>query len=326
MIFACGEFIGFTMLWNRISPEETRRRHRFYRPAAIALSVAFLAVGTRARVAGLPLEVSGGWDAILALSVYLTAVVILVAQLIWMFGSELLKATDNRELLLAAAGIFAVVATAAACLEAMVLAVTDQLGWTHTVGFRLRVHGSEFLWIAAIVYLFGAVPLAVRLHSHLGLDRISRTWRTLQPLRLSMAAAAPESSFDLKHDDRRFQKTTLQLHQTVIEIRDAILRLRHYVRNTAPHELAQFLERYSVPANERGSATNALELAYAAKAKIAGDRPETPDIALVVSSQSTSLYEEAADLLALAKWWTPALEATEQVTPGGPRMGTSLPA
>ena len=43
-----------------------------------------------------------------------------------------------------------------------------------------------------------------------------------------MTSVVPESSFNLEHDDHRFQKTTLQLHQTVIEIRDAILQLRPY--------------------------------------------------------------------------------------------------
>jgi hypothetical protein len=331
MILACGEFIGFTMLWNRISPEATRRSHRYYRLAAVLLSAAFLVAGTRARVAGQPFEVSGGWDAVLALSLYLTIIVILVARLLWMFGSELLRATDTRELVLAAAGVLAVVLTAAACLEALVLAVSDQLGWSNTVAFRMRVHGFEFLWMAVIVYLFGAVPLVVRLHSYLGLDRVSRTWKGLQPLRLSMTAVVPESSFnlehdDLEHDDRRFQKTTLQLHQTVIEIRDAMLQLRHYVRATAPDELARFFQTYSVPTDERDSATNAFELAHAAKAKVAGDRPETPDQAVVVNSRSTSLYEEAANLSALAKWWTAALAATEQVIPAGPKMGSGQPA
>jgi hypothetical protein len=38
----------------------------------------------------------------------------------------------------------------------------------------------------------------------------------------------------------------------------------------------------------------------------------TPGRALVVRSRSTSRDEEAADLLALAKWWTPASSAAEQ--------------
>lgn len=336
MILADAEFIGFTMLWNRISPEATRRSHRYYRVAAVALSAAFLAVGTRARVAGQPFEVAGGWDAVLALSLYLTILVTLVVRLLWMFGAELLRATDTRELLLAAAGVLAVALTAAACLEALVLAVSDQLGWTDTVRFRMRVHGFEVLWMAVIVYLFGAVPLAVRLHSFLGLDRVSRMWRSLQPLRLSMTTVVPESSFDLEHDDRRFQKTTLQLHQTVIEIRDAILQLRHYVRTTSEDELARFFQTYSVPADERASATDAFELARAAEAKTAGDSPATPDQALVVNSRSTNLYEEAADLSALAKWWTAAQvaaqhaatehAATEGVIAEGTSLGSGQPA
>ncbi|MGV0162992.1 DUF6545 domain-containing protein [Mycobacterium colombiense] len=326
MILACGEFIGFTMLWNKVSPEETRRSHRYYRLAAIALSVAFLGAGTRARVAGQTLEVFGGWDAILALSLYLTLIVTLVARLLWMFASEWKKATEFRESLLAAAGILAVCVTAAACMEALLLAVGDQLGWTHTVAFRSRVHGSEFLWMAVVVYLFGAVPLVVRLHAFFGLDRISRTWKSLQPLRLSMTAVVPESGFSIEHDHRRFQKTTLQLHQTVIEIRDAILQLRRYVRSTAPDQLARFLREHSVPVGERGSATTAFELAHAAEAKAAGHRPETPHMAVALHSRSTNLYEEAVDLLALAKWWTPALAAIRQVNPDDSSAGTAQPA
>lgn len=326
MILACGEFIGFTMLWNKVSPEETRRSHRYYRLAAVALSVAFLGAGTRARVAGQTLEVLGGWDAILALSLYLTLIVTLVARLLWMFASEWKKATEFRESLLAAAGILAVCVTAAACMEALLLAVGDQLGWTHTVAFRSRVHGSEFLWMAVVVYLFGAVPLVVRLHAFFGLDRISRTWKSLQPLRLSMTAVVPESGFSIEHDHRRFQKTTLQLHQTVIEIRDAILQLRRYVRSTAPDQLARFLREHSVPAGERGSATTAFELAHAAEAKAAGHRPATPHMAVALHSHSTNLYEEAVDLLALAKWWTPALAAIRQVNPDDSSAGTAQPA
>jgi hypothetical protein len=326
MDLACVELIGFTLLWTGLSPVETRRRHRYYRLAAVVLCVAFLAAATRARVAGQTLEVSGGWDAVLAFGFYLTTIGVVLARSTWMFTSELRKATDNREFLLSAAGMLFAVVTAAACLEAPVLAVTDQLGWTHTVEFRLWLHSSEFFWLAVVAYLLGAVPLAVRLHAYLGLDRISRTWTRLQPLRLSMTAVVPESRFDLGHDDRRFQKTTLQLHQTIIEIRDAILQLRPYVRDTAPHERARLLKAYSVPTYERGAATQAFELAHAARAKIAGATPEPPDMTPIVRTRSTTLNEEAAELLALAKWWTPAYAATEQFTPMSREVKASRPA
>jgi len=326
MIFASTEMVGFTMLWKRLSPVETSRAHRYYRLAALILCAAYLVAATRARVAGQTLEVSGGWDAILAWCFYLTMILVLAARVIWMFASELDKCTRNREFLLAAGGLLVGVVTGVGCLEALVLAVTDQLGWTSTVGFRLWFHGFEFFCIAVFAFLLGAVPLAVKLLSCLGLDRISRTWNGLQPLRLSMTTMVPESSFDIAHeyDDHRSQKTTLQLHQTVIEIRDAILQLRPYLPDIAPHELARFLKTYSVPTREHGAATHALQLAYAARAKTAGAAPQPPDMAFVVRSRSTTLEEEAADLLALAKWWKPAYAATEDFT--APEAKASAPA
>ena len=204
--------------------------------------------------------------------------------------------------------------------------MTDQLGWTHTIEFRLWLHSSEFFWLAVVVYLLGAVPLAVRLHAYLGLDRISRTWTRLQPLRLSMTAVVPESRFDLGYDDRRIQKTTLQLHQTIIEIRDAILQLRPYVRDIAPHEWPRLLKPLSVPTHERGAAAQALQLAHAARTKAAGATPEPRNMTQIVRSRSATLDEEAAELLALAKWWTPACVATERLTPMSPEAKASWPA
>ncbi|OBH00701.1 hypothetical protein A5696_15160 [Mycobacterium sp. E2699] len=318
MILACVELIGFTLLWRRLSPAETRRGHRYYRLTAVALSVAFLVAATRARVAGQTLEVSGGWDAILAWSCYVALILVLAAQASWMFAAELSTSTRNREFLLAVGGLLLGVVTAAGCLEALVLAVTDQIGWTDTLKFRLWFHGFEFFWVAVVVYLFGAVPLATRLLCYLGLDPTSRAWKKLEPLRLSMITAVPESRFNPDHGDHRFQKTSLQLHQTVIEIRDAILQLRPYFRDIAPDTLAGLLEAHSVPADERGAATYAFQLANAVRAKTTGAQPESPDLALIVRSRSTSLDEEAADLLSLAKWWTPACAATDQSAPVTP--------
>ena len=308
MIFACTEMVGFTMLWKRLSPADTRRSHRYYRLAAVILSAAFLIAATRARVAGQPLEVSGGWDGILAWGFYLAMVLILGARVVWMFAAELRKRIRSRELLLATGGLLLGLLTASVSTEAMVLAVTEQLGWTRTVKFRLWFHGFEFFYQAFFVFLLGSVPLMVRLFACLGLDRISRAWNSLQPLRTSMTRVVPESRFNIEHKDRRYQKTTLQLHQTVIEIRDAILQLRPYFRDVAAHELASFLKTYSVPIRAQRAATHAFQLAHAASAKSVGAEAESPDMALVVRSRSTTLDEEAADLLALAKWWARAAE------------------
>lgn len=326
MIFASAEMIGFTMLWKRLSPVQTRRDHRYYRLAAVILCAAYLAAATRARVAGQTLEVSGGWDGILAWSFYLTMVLVLAARVTWMFAAELTKITHNREFLLAFGGLLLGIVTAAVSMEALALAVTDQLGWTNTVNFRLRFHGFEFFYEALLVFLLGAVPLAVKMLSHLGLDPTSRTWNRLQPLRLGMTAAFPESSFNIEHEDQRSQKTTLQLHQTVIEIRDATLRLRPYFHDTAGRELAAFLTAHSVPTREHAAATHAFQLAHAARAKTAGAIPAAPDIAPIVRSRATTLDEEAADLLTLAKWWHPAYAATERLASTAPEVKATSPA
>jgi hypothetical protein len=325
MIFAATEFIGFTMFWSRRSPVETRRGHRYYRLAAVILCAAYLVAATRARVAGQTLEVAGGWDGVLACSFYTIMILVLAARAIRMFAAELRKSTQKRDLFLAVGGLLVGVLTAAACLEALVSATTDQLGWTDTLGFRLRFHSVEAFCMAVIVYGFGAVPLAARLLCYLGLDRTSRSWKKLAALRASMTTVVPESGFNLDHDSHRFQKTTLQLHQTIIEIRDAILQLRPYFRDIAPHELARFLQASCVPTAEHDAAAHTLQLAHAARAKTAGATPGSPDVTTILRSRATTLDEEVTELLTVAKWWKPALAATEQLTKPAPEVEASSP-
>jgi hypothetical protein len=315
MIFAATEFIGFTMLWMRHSSIETCRRHRYYRLAAVILCAAYLAAATRARVAGQTLEVSGGWDGILAWSLLLTMWFVMSGQVIRMCVSELNKITQAPEFLVAIGGLLLGAVSLTVCLEALVLAVTDQLGWTNTVEFRLWFHGFDFDYEAIIAFMIGGVPIAAKLLFYLGLDSTSRNWNRLQPLLLSMTTVVPESIFNPDHDDHRSRKTILQLHQVVIAIRDAILRLRPYFRDIAPHELTLFLKEYSVPARNHNAASHAFQLAHAARAKAAGATPAPTDMNLVVRSRSTTLNDEVTELLKLAKWWTPAYAATEKFTP-----------
>ncbi|WP_204815344.1 DUF6545 domain-containing protein [Mycobacterium riyadhense] len=314
MIFGSTELLGFTRLWTGLSPEETRRGQRYYRLAAVLLCVSYLAAATRARVAGQILEVFGGWDAILAWSLYLTMILVLATRVVWMFASELRKATHRREVLLAVGGVLLGAVTFVGCMEALALAVTDQLGWTSTLKFRLWFHGFEFFCIAVFVFILGTVPLAVKFLAYLGLDPISRNWKKLQPLRRTMTTVVPESSFELEHDDHGSQKTMLQLHQTVIEIRDAILGLRPYFRDVASGERGTFLSLYAVPTREHAAAVHALQLAQAAGTKAAGAAPQPLEMAAGWRSRSRTLDEETGELLKIAKWWPAASAATAECT------------
>ncbi|WP_052915541.1 DUF6545 domain-containing protein [Mycobacterium haemophilum] len=185
-------------------------------------------------------------------------------------------------------------------MQAFVLALTELLGWAMTSAYRLRVHGPNFVYEAGACVI-GAVPVAMKLLAFYGLDPVSRTWSKLQPL----------------------QQTTLQLHHTVVEIRDAILQLRPYVRDLTSQELGQFLNANSVPAAQRDVATSALYLAHTARAKTAGVTPEPLDVALMVASRATTLDEESTELLKLAKWWPVAYAVAEQSAPSDPTVKVS---
>jgi hypothetical protein len=156
----------------------------------------------------------------------------------------------------------------------------------------------------------------MKLIALLGLDPISRSWCKLQPLRRTMRTIVPESVFALDDDEPGRRKTELQLHQTVVEIRDAILGLRAYFRELPDCDRIRFLdEPNAVPARDHDAAIAALRLAHAARTKAAGVTPEPLDIdsALTVASRAATLQQEAAELMTLAKWWPAAYAATQDI-------------
>ncbi|WP_425294264.1 DUF6545 domain-containing protein [Mycobacterium attenuatum] len=67
----------------------------------------------------------------------------------------------------------------------------------------------------------------------------------------------------------------LELHQTTVQIRDAILQSRRYFSDTDAVELAGFCNSYAAPVDQRGEAALALQLAHAARARKAGARAAT---------------------------------------------------
>ncbi|MCV7339854.1 hypothetical protein MHAE_05637 [Mycobacterium haemophilum DSM 44634] len=316
--FVGTEFIGFTLLWTGLSAAKTRKKHRYYRLAALVLCAAYLICGTGARALGEPLEVAGGWDRVAAWTFGMTMLLVLAVHLVWRSVLELRTVAQRRERLIAISTLLLGALLALTCLQDMGLPIADQLGWTNTADYRLRFHRSINFYTAAGVCMIAAVPCLMKLLGCLGLDPISRSWRKLQPLRQSMRTAVPECAFDLDIDDHRHLKTTLQLHQTVVEIRDAILQLRPYCREMPRHHLVGFLGKANtVPAREHDAAIEALHLAQAVRAKAAGATPEPREVALIGVSRATNLEEEVTGLLKLAKWWPAAYATSEHTTVSG---------
>lgn len=312
MIFAAAEFIGFISLWSQLSSDQTRRRHRNLRAIAAALAIGFLLAATPARHAGQTLEEFGGWYSVLAWALLTSIFIALAYKLLHMVINELLRpAAKPRERLIAISGIAVALAVGSTSIDAVILAALEELDWVHSVDFRLTLHGSNIFWETVGVSALAAVPAVRALFARVGLDATSRHWRQLQPLRASMTEAVPASAFELRTPNPRRQKSSLDLHQTTVQIRDAILQLRGYFHDLDTAQADRFITQFSIPASRREPALAALQLAHAVHTKAAGAQPIPVDSSIILKSRSTNLEDETAELLRLARWWPQAQHAAQ---------------
>ncbi|MGB8403698.1 MAG: DUF6545 domain-containing protein [Mycobacterium sp.] len=314
MIFGAAEFMGFLNLWAHYPPGRARRHQQFYRGAAFVLAVCFWIAATPARRAGRTLEEYGGWAAVAAW-VFVTAMLLaLAARMAYLSITELRHPNARRfERVVGISTLIIAISIGVTTLDAVVLALLEELGWFHSIGYRLRQHGCNVLWESVATCVVVAIPAIRTAHARLGLNATSRHWRRLEPLRAAMIAAVPESSFDLIAPNPRRQKTPLELHQSNVQIRDAILLLRPYMTSV---DADGFFHRHNVPAADQGSARQALQLAQAAAARTSG-RPPASEIDVLVS-RSRTLTEETTELLQIAKWWPAAVTDASASTPSSP--------
>jgi hypothetical protein len=315
VFFMAAEFMGFITLWAQLSPEQTRRRHRYHRAAAVILALAFFAVTTRARVNGQLLEISGGWDNVIAWGIYAVLPVALGVQMVKMSIGEFRRPDAKRRELMTAGSIALIgAAIGVTTLIAMSLEFLGEIGWVDSLHYRLDTHAYIFFWEAIGAAAVSAIPIALAIATYLGWDSDGRSWRRLQTLRSDMIAAVPDALFEIEYSRSQGANTELKLHQTTIQIRDAILQLRPYYAHPDPSTQEQFIRKHAVPESELSGATHALQLAAAVRAK-AGDRPTLTDAPQIVQSNSASLEDDAAELLALARWWPQAKVYISQTDP-----------
>ncbi|MBN7437854.1 DUF6545 domain-containing protein [Mycobacteroides abscessus] len=314
VFFMAGEFMGFITRWSGLSPEQTRARHRYHRLAATVLAAAFFAVTTRARIHGQLLEVSGGWDNVIAWGLYAVLPVALAMQIISMCMREIRRPdAKQRERIVAGSAIPIAVAIGITTTVAMFLELFEELGWAHTLDYRLTTHAYIFFWEAIGTAAVAAIPIVLAVVAYLGWDSTSRMWCRLQRIRSDMLTAVSDAGFEIAFNSCGRRKTALELHQTTVQIRDAILRLRPYYPGLGGTESAAFLREYSVPPKQNAEAVAALQLAAAVRAKEGGVGPST-EATEIVRSRSTTLDEETRELLALSRWWPRARAYVDQLS------------
>lgn len=315
MAYSFTEFIGFSLLWSGLSENNTRRKHRYYRLVAAFLAAGLWISGSPARRDKISFEELHGWGSMANLFCMIAMLLVLASHLIWNSRRELRTVGSRRERLIALSTLAMGVIGVGVVLHEAVLHTLDQLGWTETSAYRRDAHAATLFFGILAPFTIAAVPLARKLLGALGLDPTTRSWRKLQPLRQAMRTVVPECIFTSTDDEAGPIKSAVQLHHTVVEIRDAILRLRPYHRVIPDDDVIRFLgQPHAIPPRERGAAIQALRLVYAARTKAAGITVDPADVdsaALIVASRATTLEEEAAELITLAKWWPAAYAATE---------------
>ncbi len=217
VFFMAGEFMGFITRWSGLSPEQTRARHRYHRLAATVLAAAFFAVTTRARIHGQLLEVSGGWDNVIAWGLYAVLPVALAMQIISMCMREIRRPdAKQRERIVAGSAIPIAVAIGITTTVAMFLELFEELGWAHTLDYRLTTHAYIFFWEAIGTAAVAAIPIVLAVVAYLGWDSTSRMWCRLQRIRSDMLTAVSDAGFEIAFNSCGRRKTALELHQTTV--------------------------------------------------------------------------------------------------------------
>ncbi|RFZ10364.1 hypothetical protein DSM43518_02278 [Mycobacterium marinum] len=307
MIFTAAEFMGFITVWTRLSAQEARRRQRYHRLAAALLACAFFAAASPSRSADQTLEVHGGWSSVAAWSFYVLLLCVLATQLVWMCAKELRRPSAKRqERLVAASGLSIGLSIGITSLEAPALAALQELGWLDSLHYRTTLHGFIFFTESIGANALAAIPFVLVAFARAGYDDTSRHWRQLQPLRDAAITAVPEAAFELRSPNTSRRKTSLDLHQSTVQIRDAIMQLRPYFHCVPDAAVRRFASDHSVPDKQRQDAIDALQIAYAARAKNLGSPPTPVDSSVVLNTRSTNLDEETRELLRIARWWPQA--------------------
>lgn len=308
MMFAAVEFMGFVTLYMRSDDDRVRLRQRYYRLATILGAAMFFIAAAPARAAGQTLEEHGGWSSVVAWSIYVLPLIAVALQLGHMCIQEIRRHdVKRRERMVAAGGLGLGISIGVTSIEAPLLAAFEELGWLYSRDYRSALHGFIFFTESVGANILAFIPFVVAAGVRAGLDATSRHWRQLQPLREQMIAAVPAAAFDLKSPPTGRRKSAIELHQTTVQIRDAILQLRAYFRDVGTLRAIRYLREHGVPSRFHEDALTALQLADAVQAKASGISPKPlDDYGGAIVSRATTLEDETADLMRLARWWPQA--------------------
>lgn len=307
---SAAEFMGFASVWSNPEKHTPTNPHTnwTFRGLAVVLGLAFMVVVDPERPTGKPLDSVGDWLSVGAWLFLIVNLIGLSYQVLRMAIAELSR-TDlkPREQVVTFVGLAVGASLAVTSLDAVTMATRGELDLVNASTILTWTQGRSVFYETTAVTALAAAPLMLSAASAMAMDGISRHWRALQPLREDLAEVVPATTFLVVNPRRR--KSTLDLHQTNVAIRDSMLQLLPHFREVDPARVIE-MRRFTIQKHSLRYAELALRLADARAARAAGDPPTGAEGANAIGlRRTTDLEAESTEMLRLARWWSSAVKS-----------------
>ncbi|MFG3620102.1 MAB_1171c family putative transporter [Nocardia sp. NPDC047654] len=218
---------GAARLWSGAEPASALARQRVYDLAGLAGAAIILVVGTAARQEGRLVGQSPDWPALVVWAI-LWIPLLAAGRLCWRAAVRELRSDEST----AAERIVYVtlLATLVVGSAGLVVSAIQLAGPGATADPALVRWAAPTFAVSALGAALLAVPLVAWLRAHTGWDRAGRYCRRLRPLWRDLTAAVPEVVLE---PDLPAAESDARLIRMTVEIRDALMHLRHYLPEDA---------------------------------------------------------------------------------------------
>ncbi|BDT96161.1 hypothetical protein IFM12275_61370 [Nocardia sputorum] len=239
---------GAARLWSGADPTHAAARQRVYDLAGLAGGAIILAVGTEARQGGRLLGQALDWPTAVVWSISWIPLVA-VGRLAWRAAVRELRSSESSTAERIVYGTLLttlVVGSGGLVFSAVQLTGPGASADPAMVRWAAPTFAASALGAALL-----AVPLIGSLRARAGWDRAGRYCRRLRPLWRDLTAAVPEV---VLAPDHAVAESDARLLRMTVEIRDALMHLRHYLPGDAgdADQVAQI--RRAIAARSSGAA------------------------------------------------------------------------
>ncbi|MBY4212614.1 hypothetical protein HQO27_01745 [Rhodococcus fascians] len=286
IVLAMAPFFIVVLSWTLRNKEPAWLSTAVY-AAALTFVPMMLLLGANARSRGEYIDRTEGWQTIGYFAMFAVWVGGMAAVLLRTCVSELRTGNLAPRHVVSYLGIGAIGLWAAEeAISILTSAVFASLGiYPSFVELRFALNESNFVLMVGLGAVCASLPACAAVLEHFGWDRTTRDIKALGALWRDLTVACLEVRYTGDTDTEAMSRRR-RLHRMTIEIRDAILILRHFTS--------------CEPAVYNRALRTAIALHDAAISKSAGAPPGTPSTVIVLKPKSG---DETKDLKQIAAQW-----------------------